>query len=132
MTKLSSGAPGKPSNESPPLALYCEPPVGVPAGNHSQGGAQGSCPQEGPIATGQLAGQKEPCMLQEPVDASPLEPDREAPTSHNVPLLTELHTTLAGKGEPQIGSRSVIAEQVMKGELGHERQQIGNFHNELS
>lgn len=109
--------------------LVVKPPRGAP----QQKSLTGRCPQKGTTAAGRL--HKRLCVPQEPDEASPLQPGREPPllpVPHQEPLLTKLHTTLAGKGELPTGSRSLTAELVMKGAFGAERQQIGNCHSELS
>ena len=128
---LRSYPVGCQGSHPPILALYYEVSCGSSSRSHSQGGAQGSYPQEGTTAAGYLALQEELCPPQEPAEQGHWNQEEKPlllTVSLQDPLLTKLKPTLAVKEN----CFSIIAKQVMKGQSGAKRQQNDKCHNELS
>lgn len=121
-TNPSNGVPGKPSKGRYPTF-----------GGFQQKSFTGRCPGKLPLATCHC---RKSCAHYRSLPRQAHWNQKETPqpftTSLWDPLLTKPNNVVAGGGELLIGSRSITAEPAMKGELGCERQQIGNFHNELS
>lgn len=71
-----------PRRGTPLLAFYCEASCGVPAGVVHKAVPRETAYRK--VAMGHLVPRKKLCAVQEPEKSGPLEPGKEAPSSHSV------------------------------------------------